>query len=98
MLFLLTALMACVVSNQAAVILVWPVVRALTVPGLSDAQLTMSVLLGASAAFVTPMGNQGSLMILGPGGYASRDFYRIGSVLLAVLTVCSALLVYYVIE
>jgi di/tricarboxylate transporter len=33
---------------------------------------------GASCAFLTPAGYATNLMVMGPGGYHSRDYLRLG--------------------
>ena len=95
MLFLCTALLSCVVSNQATVILLWPVVRDIAVPGLHTGQFAIILMMGASTAFVTPIGYQTSLMVFGPGNYTFGDFVKIGGVLTLALTVVAGVFVYY---
>jgi di/tricarboxylate transporter len=46
------------------------------------------VALGASCDFLTPIGHQNNLLVMGPGGYRFADYWRLGlplSVLVAVL-------------
>ncbi|MEN8196507.1 MAG: AMIN domain-containing protein, partial [Pseudomonadota bacterium] len=38
----------------------------------------MAVALGASCAFLTPIGHQNNTLILGPGGYRFGDYWRMG--------------------
>ncbi|MDF2096581.1 SLC13 family permease [Aquibaculum arenosum] len=38
----------------------------------------MAVAVGASCAFLTPIGHQNNTLILGPGGYRFGDFWRMG--------------------
>jgi di/tricarboxylate transporter len=38
----------------------------------------MSVALGASCAFLTPIGHQNNALILGPGGFRFSDYWRAG--------------------
>ena len=38
----------------------------------------MSVAVGASCAFLTPIGHQCNALILGPGGYKFSDYWRMG--------------------
>ena len=38
----------------------------------------MSVAVGASCAFLTPIGHQCNALILGPGGYRFGDYWRMG--------------------
>jgi di/tricarboxylate transporter len=46
------------------------------------------VALGASCDFLTPIGHQNNLLVMGPGGYRFKDYWRLGlplSCLVAVL-------------
>ncbi len=38
----------------------------------------MAVALGASCAFLTPIGHQNNLLVMGPGGYRFGDYWRMG--------------------
>ena len=38
----------------------------------------MAVAVGASSAFLTPIGHQNNALILGPGGYRFGDYWRMG--------------------
>ncbi len=38
----------------------------------------MAVAIGASCAFLTPIGHQNNLLVMGPGGYRFGDYWRMG--------------------
>jgi di/tricarboxylate transporter len=38
----------------------------------------MAVAIGASCAFLTPIGHQNNTLILGPGGFRFSDYWRLG--------------------
>ena len=38
----------------------------------------MAIAIGSSCAFVTPIGHQSNLLVMGPGGYRFGDYWRIG--------------------
>lgn len=53
----------------------------------------MAVAIGASCAFLTPIGHQNNLLILGPGGFRFGDYWRLGLPLeLLVLTISIVML------
>lgn len=67
------------VSNNAAAALVFPI--ALEVArgqGLSFTPFAVAVAVAASCEFMTPLGYQTNLMVMGPGGYRWSDFLRFG--------------------
>jgi di/tricarboxylate transporter len=54
----------------------------------------LAIALGASLEFMTPLGYQTNLMVMGPGGYRYADFLRFGgpltllAAIVAVLGLC----------
>ena len=38
----------------------------------------MAIAIGASCAFLTPIGHQNNALIMGPGGYKFGDYWRMG--------------------
>jgi di/tricarboxylate transporter len=46
--------------------------------GASADPLLMAVAVGASCAFLTPIGHQNNTLILGPGGFRFGDYWRLG--------------------
>jgi len=83
-----TTLLSNVVNNAAAAIVVAPI--ALSLAGelqiASDAVL-MAVAVGASCAFMTPIGHQSNALVMEPGGYQFGDYWRLGLPLTAIVTV-----------
>ena len=95
--FFLTSLLSCVVSNSATVVLLYSVLRRVTVEGLTARQSLLMLMLGASAAFATPIGYQTNLMVLSRGGYRFSDFTLLGALLTLVVGFVSALFTYILI-
>ncbi len=89
--YLLTLGFTTLVSNNAAAALVFPI--ALEVArgqGLNFTPFAVAVALAASCEFMTPLGYQTNLMVMGPGGYRWGDFMRFGlplTVLCAVVAI-----------
>nr|WP_255705412.1 MULTISPECIES: SLC13 family permease [unclassified Ectothiorhodospira] len=61
--------------------------------GVNPDTFLMAVAIGASCAFLTPIGHQNNTLILGPGGFRFGDYWRMGlPVDLLVITVSIPLL------
>ncbi|WP_432695990.1 SLC13 family permease [Marinobacterium sp. YM272] len=92
----LTMLVSCVVNNAATAAAMCPIAlgTAATLGASNDAFL-MAVAIGASCAFLTPIGHQNNTLILGPGGFHFSDYWRLGlPVSLLVLVVSIPLLLW----
>ncbi|PAU88271.1 SLC13 family permease [Pseudomonas sp. WN033] len=46
--------------------------------GVNPDSFLMAVAIGASCAFLTPIGHQNNTLILGPGGFRFSDYWRLG--------------------
>jgi di/tricarboxylate transporter len=49
----------------------------------------MAVAVGASCAFLTPIGHQNNTLILGPGGFRFGDYWQLGVPLEIIVVVVS---------
>ncbi len=93
-LFLLTALFTAVLSNAAAAVILFPVAIASSeMLGVSLMPFVVTLMIGASASFATPIGYQTNLMVMGPGGYRFSDFLKIGIPMTLLMAVIASLLV-----
>jgi di/tricarboxylate transporter len=89
-----TVVLTQLVTNNAAAAVMFPV--ALAAAGQADVDvrpLAVAVALGASYAFLTPIGYQTNTMVYGMGGYRFGDFARLGMPLLLALFVLTLVLV-----
>jgi di/tricarboxylate transporter len=79
-LFVLTFVLTSFITNAAAVSIAFPIAYSLGVVAGPDVAVGyyMTIAFAASCAFLTPMGYQTNLMVMGPGGYQFKDFLRIG--------------------
>ena len=60
--------------------------------GVSPYPFAMTVVIAASAAFVTPVSSPVNTLVLAPGGYRFNDFVRVGlPLLLLVLYMLNAI-------
>jgi di/tricarboxylate transporter len=84
--YLATVLISQVVANNAAAALIFPIAMDAAVSTGTDLKLmSFSIMLAASAAFMTPFGYQTNLMVMGPGGYTTGDFLVFGTPMQIVL-------------
>ncbi len=77
--YLLTAVMTEVMSNNAAAVLVVPIAMAAADSlGVDAKPMLVAVAFAASTSFATPVGYQTNAMVYTAGGYRFVDFTRIG--------------------
>ncbi|WP_101926867.1 MULTISPECIES: SLC13 family permease [Luteimonas] len=81
-------------NNAATAAVMCPIaVGAATTLGVSADPFLMAVAVGASCAFLTPIGHQNNTLILGPGGFRFGDYWRLGlPVQLVVIAVAMPML------
>lgn len=78
--YLITAVFTEFITNNAAAVLVFPVAIAVAEQlGVSPMPFIVAVMFAASASFITPIGYQTNLMVMGPGGYRFTDYLKIGA-------------------
>lgn len=77
--YLVTLGFTVLISNNAAAALMFPVALGVAMSGdLPFMPFALAVAFGASLEFMTPLGYQTNLMVMGPGGYRYADFLRFG--------------------
>jgi di/tricarboxylate transporter len=85
-----TALLSEIVNNAAAALLMAPVsISVAQELGASFDPFLMAVVVGASASFLTPIGHQSNVIVMGPGGYRFGDYWRMGLPLEAIMIAVS---------
>lgn len=68
-----------VINNAAAAAMLCPVAISTAAPlGVSPDSFLMAVAIGASCAFLTPIGHRNDTLILSPGGFRFGDYWRLG--------------------
>ncbi|WPD19719.1 SLC13 family permease [Thermaerobacter composti] len=78
-LYIATVLVTELVTNAAAVAFMMPIALNLAKSvGLDPRPLAVLVTIGASAGFISPIGYQTNLMVMGIGRYRVQDFVRVG--------------------
>jgi di/tricarboxylate transporter len=57
---------------------------------VSPDALLIAVLIGASSDFLTPIGHQNNMLVMGPGGYRFTDYARVGAPVALIVVFVSA--------
>lgn len=77
--YLLTNILTELVTNNAAAVLMLPIALALGVEtGIAPHAMAVTVAIAASASFLTPIGYQTNLMVMGAGKYKFKDYIKAG--------------------
>lgn len=78
-LYVITVLLTEVITNNAAVVVMLPIAVVVAVDlGVDVRAVALTVTIAASAGFLSPLGYQTHLMVMGAGGYRFKDFFRAG--------------------
>jgi di/tricarboxylate transporter len=79
LIMVITMSLSDVINNAATALIMAPIgVKIAITLGVSPDPFLMAVAVGASCAFLTPIGHQCNALILGPGGYRFGDYWRMG--------------------
>jgi di/tricarboxylate transporter len=78
-LMIVTMTLSDVMNNTATAVIAAPIAIDLADSlGVSADPFLMCVAVAASCAFLTPIGHKNNTLIMGPGGYHFRDYWRMG--------------------
>lgn len=79
-LFLTVSMLVTPILHHAPAVLVMGPIAAVVAKtlGYSPDPFLMAVALGAACDFLTPIGHQNNLLVMGPGGYRFGDYWRLG--------------------
>jgi di/tricarboxylate transporter len=79
MILVVTMFLSDIINNAATALVMAPISVAIaTSLGVSSDAFLMAVAVGASCAFLTPIGHQSNTLVMGPGGYQFGDYWRMG--------------------
>ena len=85
--YMISQLFTETITNVAVAATMIPIAVGIADVGTYDPRpFIVAVTLSASLSFVTPIGYQTNLMVMGPGGYQPRDYWRAGWPLSLLLT------------
>ncbi|WP_144184800.1 SLC13 family permease [Elioraea rosea] len=92
-----TMMLSDVVNNAATAAVMCPIaISTAQAFGASADPFLMAVAIGASCAFLTPIGHQNNTLILGPGGFRFGDYWPLGLPLeIVVVVVAMPLLLFF---
>jgi len=92
--YVLTVIFTELISNAAVAAMLFPLAVAVAAAGgFSPRPFAMALALAASMSFVTPIGYQTNLMVMGPGGYQPRDYLKIGLPLMLLVAAVALTLI-----
>ena len=76
---LITMFLSDVINNAATALVMAPIALSIaSILNVNADPMLMAVAVGASCAFLTPIGHQSNLLVMGPGGYQFSDYWRMG--------------------
>jgi di/tricarboxylate transporter len=94
MIFLGCILMDTLVTNVASAVFMFPIAIDMAAAlGVNGMPFVMTLMVGASCSFISPMGYQTNLMVYEPGSYRFTDFVKIGVPLTMVVGIMTIALV-----
>lgn len=94
---LVTMLVTPILNNAATVLVMAPIAASYAKGlGLAVDPFLMAVAVGASSDFLTPIGHQSNMLVMGPGGYRFLDYPRLGLPLCLLVLVAGTALIAFV--
>lgn len=85
-----TMFLSDVMNNAATAAVLCPIALGISATlGVNPDSFLMAVAIGASCAFLTPIGHQNNTLILGPGGFRFGDYWKLGLPLEALVVAIS---------
>lgn len=97
LLFAITVIITSVITNAAAIAIVFPIALSLTnTLHIPTAPVFVAIAFATTCDFMAPIGYQCNLMVYGPGNYSFRDFFKVGFPLtLLYSAVCLSFIFWY---
>jgi len=89
-----TMFLSDLINNAATVVLMAPIgIGVATGMNVAVEPYLIAVAIGASCAFLTPIGHQSNTLVMGPGGYKFSDYWRMGIIVELVVVLVSVPLI-----
>lgn len=90
LILIITMFLSDLMNNVATAAVMCPISIGTAIAlGVSADPFLMAVAIGASCAFLTPIGHQNNTLILGPGGFRFGDYWKLGLPLEILIVVVS---------
>ena len=76
---IITMFLSDIINNAATVVIMAPIAYNVSIAiGAPLDAFLMTVAIGASCAFLSPIGHQCNTVVMGPGNYKFTDYWRMG--------------------
>lgn len=96
LLLVATMVLTDIVNNAATALIMAPISIAIAqVLDVNPDAFLMTIAIGASCAFLTPIGHQSNTLVMGPGGYKFSDYWRLGLPLETVVVLVAVPLIMF---
>ena len=96
LIMIITMCLSDIINNAATALIMGPISVSIALSfGVSIDPFLMAVAIGASCAFLTPIGHQCNALILGPGGYKFSDYWKLGLPLEIIIVLIGTPLILY---
>ena len=87
-LMIITMFLSDIINNAATAVIMAPIAANIALEmGVSIDAFLMTVTIGASCAFLSPIGHQCNTLVMGPGNYKFGDYWKLG-LPLEIIIVC----------
>ncbi len=92
--YLITVIFTEMITNNAVAAMLFPIAVSVAMAGnYNPRPYVIAVTLAASLSFITPIGYQTNLMVMGPGGYRPSDYLKCGLPLAIAVSITALVLI-----
>jgi len=91
-----TVCLSNIINNAAAAVLVAPIALSMALNlGINPDPFLIGVAIAASSSFLTPIGHQSNILVMGPGGYLFGDYWKLGLPLTIIVLLAAVPLIMF---
>lgn len=95
--YVLTVLLTAVFSNAGTIILLFPICYHFVETGdITIRALIFTLMVAGSCSFLTPIGYQTDMMVMGPGGYTWKDYMKYGIPLTIIISIVAITVIHLI--